>query len=61
MAILQRYKNREAFQIFTIYLRYLIGGAFVFAGVGKLMGGRFIPAGSMQIPTEGMVLDVNFL
>ena len=60
MPILQRFKTKETFKIFTIYLRYLIGGAFVFSGVGKLMGGRFIPAGSMQIPIEGMALDVFF-
>lgn len=60
MPIFQCFKNKETFQIFTIYLRYLIGGAFVFSGVGKVMGDRFIPAGSMQIPIEGMALDVFF-
>ncbi|WP_138484481.1 DoxX family membrane protein [Dyadobacter bucti] len=60
MPILQHVRNKETFQILTIYLRYLIGGAFVFSGIGKLMGGRFIPAGSMQIPIEGMALDVFF-
>lgn len=60
MRVLQNLKRKETLKIFTIYLRYLIGGAFVFAGFGKLMGGRFIPAGSMQIPIEGMVLDVFF-
>ncbi|MCF2443528.1 DoxX family membrane protein [Dyadobacter sp. CY345] len=60
MITLQRLKDKETFQIFTIYLRYLIGGAFIFSGLGKLIGERFIPAGSMQIPTEGMVIDVFF-
>jgi uncharacterized membrane protein YphA (DoxX/SURF4 family) len=60
MRPLQNFKNKEVFQIFTIYLRYLIGGAFVYSGFGKLMGARFMPAGSMQIPVEGMALDVFF-
>jgi uncharacterized membrane protein YphA (DoxX/SURF4 family) len=40
----ERLKQHTALQIFTIYLRYLIGGAFIIAaiGMGKLSGKSFI-------------------
>lgn len=53
-------RSKHAFTLFVIYLRYLIGGAFVYAGFGKAMGGRFMPPGSLQIPAEGMEIDVFF-
>lgn len=34
-------KNKILFQLFIIYLRYLIGGAFVFASFIKIKGYRF--------------------
>ena len=53
-------RSNYAFTLFVIYLRYLIGGAFVYAGFGKAMGDRFMPQGSLQIPAEGMSIDVFF-
>lgn len=53
-------REKTSVALFVIYLRYLIGGAFVYSGVGKAMGERFIPAGSLQLPPTGMTLDVFF-
>lgn len=53
-------KGKRSVTLFVIYLRYLLGGAFVYSGIGKAMGERFIPAGSLQIPPTGMTLDVFF-
>lgn len=41
---IERLKQLAAFQVFTIYLRYLIGGAFIIAAfaMGKLSGKSFI-------------------
>lgn len=36
-----RIKQKVFFQVFIIYTRYLIGAAFVFASVIKILGGRF--------------------
>jgi hypothetical protein len=40
LALIDRWKQKTFLQIFTIYLRYLIGGAFVIAafGMGKVSG-----------------------
>jgi hypothetical protein len=38
---MKKLKDNIVVQLFVIYLRYLIGGAFVFASVVKIMGGRF--------------------
>lgn len=38
---MEKFKQKKYLQIFTIYLRYLIGGAFVFASIIKIEGGRF--------------------
>ena len=47
--------------LFVIYLRYLIGGAFVYAGWGKFWGGRFMPAGTLSVPPEGALpIDLFF-
>ncbi|RZK30545.1 MAG: hypothetical protein EOO61_19140, partial [Hymenobacter sp.] len=53
-------REKASVALFVIYLRYLIGGAFVYSGVGKAIGKRFIPAGSLQLPPTGMTLDVFF-
>lgn len=53
-------REKTTLSIFVIYLRYLIGGAYAFSGMGKAMGERFIPVGSLQIPPTGMTLDVFF-
>ncbi|GAB3893638.1 hypothetical protein [Spirosoma agri] len=47
--------------LFVIFLRYLIGGAFVYAGWGKALGGRFMPAGTLQLPPDhGISIDLFF-
>ena len=38
---IERLKRLRIVQLFTIYLRYLIGSAFVFASVPKILGERF--------------------
>ncbi|SOD92174.1 hypothetical protein [Spirosoma fluviale] len=53
-------RQKTSLCLLVIYVRYLIGGAYVFSGIGKAMGERFIQAGSMQIPPMGMTLDVFF-
>lgn len=60
MSLVNYLRGRSSFTAFVIYLRYLLGGAFVYSGIGKAMGGRFIQAGSLQIPPQGMTLDVFF-
>ncbi|MEZ4772645.1 MAG: hypothetical protein R3D00_05625 [Bacteroidia bacterium] len=39
-------------QLFTIYLRYLIGGAFVFASLIKIKGGRFTGESGEDMPID---------
>lgn len=53
-------RGKTGVALFVIYVRYLIGGAFIYSGMGKAMGERFIQAGSLQIPPAGMTLDVFF-
>lgn len=53
-------RGKTSISLFIIYLRYLIGGAYIYSGVGKAMGERFILAGSLQIPPTGITLDVFF-
>ena len=36
------YKQNKWVNIFVIYMRYLIGGAFVFASIPKVLGERFM-------------------
>lgn len=38
---MRKLKEKVLPQLFVIYLRYLIGGAFVFASIVKIKGGRF--------------------
>lgn len=40
-AFIERLKRLRIVQLFTIYLRYLIGSAFVFASIPKILGERF--------------------
>ncbi len=49
-AFIERLKRRRIVQLFTIYLRYLIASAFVFASVPKIMGERFT-----QIPIDNPI------
>lgn len=60
MAVIDNLRKSRNFTLFILYLRYLLGGAFVYSGIGKAMGARFIQAGSMQIPQTGMTIDVFF-
>jgi hypothetical protein len=47
--------------LFVIYTRYLIGAAYVYAGWGKALGGRFMPAGALQLPPDhGVSIDLFF-
>ncbi len=39
--IIDHFKQFTALKVFTIYLRYLIGGAFIFAALVKIKGERF--------------------
>uniref|UniRef100_UPI0035CBD39B hypothetical protein n=1 Tax=uncultured Nostoc sp. TaxID=340711 RepID=UPI0035CBD39B len=39
--ILEKLKRLTTIQLFTIYLRYLLGTAFVFASIVKIQGQRF--------------------
>mgnify|MGYP001788459584 CR=1 FL=1 len=45
--LLNKLKNSIFIQIFIIYTRYLIGGAFVFASIVKIKGERFMTDMSM--------------
>jgi hypothetical protein len=49
-ALIEWLKRFRVVQLFTIYLRYLIGSAFVYASVPKILGERFT-----QIPTSNPV------
>jgi len=60
MSLIDSLRRKTSFSLFVIYLRYLIGGAYAFSGMGKAMGERFMPAGSLQIPPMGIPLDVFF-
>lgn len=41
VSFIESLKSRRIVQLFTIYLRYLIAGAFVFASIPKILGERF--------------------
>ncbi|ADB37800.1 hypothetical protein [Spirosoma linguale] len=43
-------KQLTMLQLFTIYLRYLIGGAFVFASIVKIQGQRFTTDSGASAP-----------
>ncbi len=49
---MEKFKQRKYLQIFTIYLRYLIGGAFVFASIIKIAGGRFTGESGEHVPID---------
>lgn len=50
MNFLQKIKELKWLQIFIIYTRYLIGGAFVFASLIKIKGNRFTFANGTDAP-----------
>lgn len=49
---MEKFKQKKYLQIFTIYLRYLIGGAFVFASIIKIEGGRFTSESGEHVPID---------
>ncbi len=48
--LLENFKQKRLFQIFTIGLRYLIGSAFVFASIVKIEGHRFTSESGENAP-----------
>jgi hypothetical protein len=50
--MLERLKENIWMQIFIIYTRYLIGGAFVFASIVKIKGGRFTAQSGASNPID---------
>ncbi len=55
MTILNRLRANKLFQLFTIYLRYLIGFAWVFASIIKIQGQRFILIDGTNEPIKSAV------
>lgn len=55
MTILNRLRTNKLLQLFTIYLRYLIGFAWVFASIIKIQGERFIMANGTNEPINSAV------
>ena len=55
LTFIDAWKQKEFLQIFTIYLRYLIGGAFIIAaiGMGKLNGSSNL-LNSMSTPIQNL-------
>jgi hypothetical protein len=55
LSIIDNWKQKTFLQIFTIYLRYLIGGAFIIAaiGMGKLNGSSNL-LNSMSTPIQNL-------
>lgn len=43
-------KQLVIFQLFTIFLRYVLGGAFVYASIFKILGIRFTPKSGASAP-----------
>jgi uncharacterized membrane protein YphA (DoxX/SURF4 family) len=46
------YKQKKWMQVFVIYLRYLIGGAFVFSSIPKVLGDRFTGRNCEDMPID---------
>jgi hypothetical protein len=49
---LQRLRNKRWLSTFVIYLRYLIGGAYVFAAFPKISGERFTSVSGEDVPID---------
>jgi hypothetical protein len=49
---LEKLKSLTIIQLFTIYLRYLIGAAFVFASIVKIQGKRFTTDSGINSPID---------
>lgn len=50
--MMEEFKQKSYLQIFTIYLRYLIGGSFVFASFIKIKGRRFTSESGEHMPID---------
>lgn len=50
MEVIRRLRQRKWANLFTIYLRYLIGGSFVFASIVKIQGRRFTQVSGADAP-----------
>lgn len=49
---MEKLKNKIWLQLFIIYTRYLIGGAFVFASIVKIQGNRFTHESGASNPID---------
>lgn len=47
-------KQNVILQLFTIFLRYLLGAAFVFASIFKIQGVRFTPESAANAPINSL-------
>lgn len=52
--LLFKFKSLKVFQIFTIFIRYLLGTAFVWAGILKMKGVRFEPQSGEHTPIDSL-------
>ena len=50
MRLLAHYKHKRWLQVFVIYLRYLVGGAYVFSAMPKILGERFMSQNGEDAP-----------
>lgn len=49
---MKKLRDKVAAQLFVVYLRYLIGGSFVFASIVKIRGGRFTTLSGANEPID---------
>jgi hypothetical protein len=54
LSIAAQYRQKHWLNYFVIYLRYLIGGAFVFSSVPKILGERFMTANFENAPVNSV-------
>ncbi|MVM35879.1 DoxX family membrane protein [Spirosoma sp. HMF4905] len=52
--LIAKLKQTIALQLFTIFLRYLLGSAFVYASVFKILGIRFTPKSGENAPIDSL-------
>ena len=52
--LISRLKQRKILQILTIFLRYLLGAAFVHASIFKIVGIRFTPKSGEKAPIASL-------
>jgi uncharacterized membrane protein YphA (DoxX/SURF4 family) len=53
-AIISKLKQNRFLQIFTIFLRYVLGASFVFASILKIEGVRFTPESGKNAPIDSL-------